>query len=108
MHASTNDARPAARPSARPRSEAIPVYGPLELEEEDEGPADGLTLEAAIDRLLDASYDLAIKRQDIPKARADILTAGLRNNPLLFASASNLPYQRYSPERRAPPTTTSP
>jgi cobalt-zinc-cadmium efflux system outer membrane protein len=99
MQASRNDARLRLGPLPTFRSEAIPLYGPLELQEEDEGPPDGLTLDAAIDRLVEASYDLAVKRQDIPKARADILTAGLRNNPLLFFSASNLPYQPYSPQR---------
>ena len=82
------------------RSEGLPVYGTLELPgEEDDGPADGLTLDAAIERLLAANSELAVKFQDIPKARADILTAGLRNNPILFVSASNLPYQPYSPQR---------
>ncbi len=82
------------------RSEGIPQYGVLELPgKEEEGPEDGLTLDAAIERLLAANYDLAIKYQDIPKARADILTAGLRNNPFLFVSASDLPYQNYSPQR---------
>jgi cobalt-zinc-cadmium efflux system outer membrane protein len=100
MQASRSDARLRLGPLPSPRSEALPVYGPLELQaEDDKGPEGGLTLEAAIERLLSASHDLAAKRQDIPKARADILTAGLRNNPFLFFSASNLPYQPYSPER---------
>ncbi len=78
----------------------IPLYGELELPaEEEEGPPDGLSLDAAIERLLAVNYTLAAKYQDIPKARADILTAGLRNNPFIFVSASNLPYQRYSPQR---------
>ncbi len=82
------------------RSAEIPLYGDLELPaEEEEGPADGLSLDAAIERLLTVNYTLAAKYQDIPKARADILTAGLRNNPFVFVSASNLPYQRYSPQR---------
>jgi cobalt-zinc-cadmium efflux system outer membrane protein len=89
--------------AALPRSsqKAGPVP-PVEAEE-GEGPEGGLTLEAAIERLLSASHDLAAKRQDIPKARADILTAGLRNNPVLFLSASQLPYQQYSPQRPGTP-----
>jgi cobalt-zinc-cadmium efflux system outer membrane protein len=82
------------------RSEGLPQYGVLELPaKEEEGPEDGLTLDAAIERLLAANYELAIKYQDIPKARADILTAGLRNNAFLFVSASDIPYQSYSPQR---------
>jgi cobalt-zinc-cadmium efflux system outer membrane protein len=95
-----NDTRLRLAPLPALRGERLPLYGALELPgEEDEGPDEGVTLDAAIERLLAANYDLAVKFQDIPKARADILTAGLRNNPFLFVSASNLPYQRYSPQR---------
>jgi cobalt-zinc-cadmium efflux system outer membrane protein len=80
----------------------LPPPSPVPAEE-DEGPEDGLTLDAAIERLLNASYDLAAKRQDLPKARADILTAGLRYNPVVFLSASQLPYQQYSPQRPGVP-----
>jgi cobalt-zinc-cadmium efflux system outer membrane protein len=98
--ASSDGARLRLTPLPTLRSEGIPVYGVLELPaEEDEGPADGLTVDAALERLLAANNDLAVKFQDIPKARADILTAGLRNNPFLFVSASDLPYQPYSPQR---------
>ena len=58
---------------------------------EDEGPADGLTLDLAIDRLVHANPDLGTKSQEIPKAQADTLTAGLRANPLILASADNVP-----------------
>lgn len=81
------------------RSVEIPLYGELELPGEEKEPAEGLALDDAIDRLLAANHNLAVKYQDIPKARAEILTAGLRNNPFLFVSASNLPYQPYSPQR---------
>ncbi|HVX62121.1 MAG TPA: TolC family protein, partial [Pirellulales bacterium] len=43
--------------------------------------------------------DLRAKRYEIPQARADVLTASLRANPLYFISASNVPYQAYSPDR---------
>jgi cobalt-zinc-cadmium efflux system outer membrane protein len=42
---------------------------------------------------------LRIKYQEIPKADADVLTAGLRGNPLVFASADEVPYGSYSPQR---------
>lgn len=78
----------------------LPNFGPLEIPALDEaGPADGLTLDGAINQLTQANYDLRSKFQEIPKAQADILSAGLRNNPLLFFSADTLPYGRYSPTR---------
>lgn len=81
------------------RSTEIPLFGELELPGEEGEPQQGLSLEDALNRLLAANPELAAKYQDIPKARADILTAGLRNNPFVFFSASNLPYQSYSPQR---------
>lgn len=82
------------------RVEAAPIYGPLDLpSREDEGPPNGLTLDAAIDRLVRTNYELRTKFQEIPKAQADILSAGLRLNPFLFASADALPYGSYSPQR---------
>jgi cobalt-zinc-cadmium efflux system outer membrane protein len=62
-------------------------------------PSDGLSLDDAIKLLLQSNYDLRIKFQDIPKARADILSAGLRNNPSVFFSADNIPYGNYSEQR---------
>jgi len=77
-----------------------PLYGSLDIPKaDDEGPADGLTLDMALDRLVRENHDLLTKFQEIPKADADILSAGLRNNPLIFASADNLPYGNYSPQR---------
>jgi cobalt-zinc-cadmium efflux system outer membrane protein len=66
---------------------------------EDDGPPDGLTLNGAIDQLLAANCDLAAKFQDIPKGRADVLTSGLRNDPVLFVSATTIPYGRFSEQR---------
>lgn len=77
-----------------------PLYGPLDLVVEgDEGPANGLTLDQAIDYLVHTNYDLLTKYQEIPKAQADILSAGLRLNPFVFASTDNIPYGNYSPQR---------
>ena len=53
----------------------------------------------AIDRLVHVSYNLRTKFQEIPQAQADILSAGLRANPLLFFSGNNVPYGNYSPQR---------
>jgi cobalt-zinc-cadmium efflux system outer membrane protein len=66
----------------------------------DDGPADGLTLDQAIDRLVHVSYTLRTKFQEIPQAEADILSAGLRANPLLFFSADSIPYGNFAPQRQ--------
>ena len=50
-------------------------------------------------RLSQVNYGLRTKFQEIPKAQADILSAGLRANPLVFASADGVPYGSYSPQR---------
>lgn len=75
--------------ASRPGQE-IPV-GP-----EDPGPPDGLTLDAAVDRLVARNLDLLALQFEIPKAEADILTAGLRSNPIIYADASLIPYGHYS------------
>ncbi len=66
---------------------------------DDEGPADGLTLDDAIRRLVDSNKDLRIKAMELPQADADILTAGLRDNPLIFYGSDQVPYGSYSPQR---------
>jgi cobalt-zinc-cadmium efflux system outer membrane protein len=80
---------------------AVPrLYGLLELPAgEWEGPARGLTLDQAITRLLSENPELRSKRYELPQARADVLTASQRANPLYFISANNLPYRPYSPGR---------
>jgi cobalt-zinc-cadmium efflux system outer membrane protein len=90
-------AAPAPRGIRAPASQPIssfPLYGPLALPSgpDEEGPPNGLTLDAAIERLVDANLDLRAKYHEIPKAEADILTAGLRANPLLFFDAQRVPY----------------
>ena len=88
-----------ARPATRP-GQALPIYGPLEVPGgTDDGPPDGLTLDMAIARLSQVNYGLRTKFQEIPKAQADILSAGLRANPLVFASTDGVPYGSYSPQR---------
>jgi cobalt-zinc-cadmium efflux system outer membrane protein len=79
----------------------LPTYGTLELPVEpvSEGPPDGLTLDMAIGRLLRANLDLLASHFEIPQAQADILTAGLRANPLLYADAQLVPYGEYSAAR---------
>src|SRR5262249_43512626 len=49
------------------------------------GPADGLTIDQAIDRVVRLNPELQAQAREISKARADVLTAGLRANPFIYA-----------------------
>lgn len=83
----------------------LPLYGPLALPERDEGgPPDGLTLDAAIERLVRENLELRAKALELPKAQADILTASLRANPVFYADAQQVPYGSYSEKRPGGPT----
>jgi outer membrane protein, heavy metal efflux system len=88
-------------PAARPL-----LYGSLELPADlaNEGPPDGLTLDRAIDRLVRQNLDLRAKELEIPQARADVLTASLRANPLFFADSQLVPYGANSVRRPDGPT----
>lgn len=82
-----------------PRPDLSSPASDVARETGDEGPAGGLTLDAAVERMLRANRDLRTKFLEIPQAEADILTAGLRDNPLLFYSSDGIPYGSYSPKR---------
>lgn len=89
------------RPIQRlPISPASP-FGALALPaaEDDEGPPDGLTLDQAIARLLRDNLDLRSKSFELPQADADILTAGLRANPILYSDVQCVPYGGFSRAR---------
>jgi cobalt-zinc-cadmium efflux system outer membrane protein len=77
------------------------IYGTLSLPTEvaTEGPPDGLTLDAAIDRMLAENLDLRAKFMEIPQAQADVLNAGLRANPIFYADGQLVPYGRYTRSR---------
>jgi cobalt-zinc-cadmium efflux system outer membrane protein len=77
------------------------MYGELDVpaSAEDLGPTDGLTLEAAIGELLQRNLGLNALRYEIPMARADVLTAGLRANPIFYADAQLVPYGTFSNAR---------
>lgn len=96
-----NDSIPDGRGSEESQDEPLPVPRRLDesMDEWEDGSADGLSLDAAIERLLSANPELAAQFQDIPKARADILTAGLHSDPVVFLTASPIPYGRYSAQR---------
>ena len=71
---------------------------------EDEGPADGLTLDQAIEILVRQSIDLRAKYLEIPQMRADVLTASLRANPILYADSQLVPYGTNSVRKPDGPT----
>jgi outer membrane protein, heavy metal efflux system len=79
----------------------VPKYGELELplQEEEEGPTDGLTLDAAINQLIKNNLNLLALKFEIPMADADILTASLRNNPIFYADTQLVPYGHFSNQR---------
>ena len=83
-------------------SASVPRYGDLDLPtdaDSEEGPANGLTIDVAIDRLLKANISLLALKFEIPMAEADILTASLRNNPIFYADSQLIPYGHYSNSR---------
>lgn len=87
-------------PTRVPAAPPAPLYGVLDLPlTTDEGPPSGITLDRAIERLVQENSDLRTRFQELSKAQADILSAGLRNNPFLFGNVGNVPYQRYSQQR---------
>ena len=94
---------PALSPITETPSLELPLYGSLDIpagaEASDEGPADGLTLDQAIDRMVHENLDLKSKFLEIPQAQADILTASLRANPVLYYDAQLIPYGSYSEQR---------
>jgi hypothetical protein len=105
--------RPTPPPLELP--EALPVPVPSESGDipslfldlalaDDPGPDDGLSLDAAIDRLLAANLDIRGLRQELTQADADIITAGLRTNPLVYMDSQMIPYGSFDQERPGGPT----
>jgi cobalt-zinc-cadmium efflux system outer membrane protein len=86
---------PVSAPQPAPVSPtSSPFAGTLDLpSQEDDGPPEGLTLEHAIDIALQRSLDLRQKFFEIPMARADILQASLRANPVFYQDGQLLQYK---------------
>jgi outer membrane protein, heavy metal efflux system len=97
----TTSAGPALAPVEELPALTMPVLGPLRIPDgtEDQGPADGLTLEVAIELLVRDNLDLRSKAVEIPMAEADVLTASLRANPVLFTDAQMVPYGNFTAAR---------
>ena len=94
-------AAPQPTPSPRP-----PFFGTLEVGRgpEDPGPANGLTIEQAVDLYIRNNPALRALALELPQARADVLTASLRANPILYADSQLIPYETYSRQRPGGPT----
>jgi cobalt-zinc-cadmium efflux system outer membrane protein len=58
-----------------------------------------MTLDDAIARAVRENSDLRAKFSEIPQARADVLNAGLRSNPVFYADGQIVPYGRYTKDR---------
>jgi len=71
---------------------------------DDEGPPEGLTLDDAIERMMAANLDIRAIRQELTQADADVLTAGLRTNPLIYMDSQFIPYGSFSDQRPGGPT----
>jgi outer membrane protein, heavy metal efflux system len=76
----------------------VPAYGELEIPPGgiNPGPPNGLTLDAAIEELIQQNLDLFALRLEIPMADADVLTANLRANPIFYADTQLIPYGHFS------------
>ena len=70
---------------------------------DDPGPPDGLTLDAAIERMMATNLDLNALKYELPQGEADILTAGLRANPILYMDTQFIPYGAYNNQRPVGP-----
>jgi cobalt-zinc-cadmium efflux system outer membrane protein len=97
--ATADNARPRLPFSSGPG--AGPGETPLTLGavSDDPGPPDGLTLDAAIERMMAANLDLNSLKYELPQADADVLTAGLRTNPIVYMDTQFIPYGAYSMQR---------
>ncbi len=95
---------PVRAPQPEPVSPSTtPFYGTLEIPAaRDDGPPEGLTLDRAIDITLERNLDLRSKFFEIPMARADMLQANLRSNPIFYQDGQLLQY-RGSPFSRSAP-----
>jgi outer membrane protein, heavy metal efflux system len=92
-----------AIPPVAPLTE-VPLYGTLELPSgPEDGPPDGLTFDQALEWMLRENLDLRARRIEIPSAKADVITAGLRGNPIFYADSQLNPYGAYSLKRQGGP-----
>src|SRR5205823_3383445 len=67
-------------------------------------PPNGLTLDQAIVHFVHENLNLRALFLELPQARADVLTASLRANPILYADAQLVPYGSFSTSKPSGPT----
>jgi len=89
---------------AAARATSAPIAAIDTAAVDDAGPADGLTLDAAIERMMAANLDVRAIRQELTQADADVLTAGLRTNPLIYLDTQFIPYGSFTGQRPGGPT----
>jgi outer membrane protein, heavy metal efflux system len=73
----------------KPRTAAPPPRSRIE------GPPTGITLAEAVQLLIQNNLELRARYSDISQADADVLTAGLRANPIVYADSNGVPYGSY-------------
>jgi len=71
---------------------------------DDQGPENGVTLDAAIERMMADNIDIRALRHELTQADADILTAGLRTNPLIYVDSQFIPYGSFTDATPGGPT----
>lgn len=96
--------QPPARFNVQPVQPATPVatYGSVETTGELErvvGPPGGMTLDQAIETMIKQNLAILALQYEIPMAEADVVTAGLRANPIFYADMQLIPYGNYSNAR---------
>ena len=75
---------------------AAPSSWSILFEVEDQGAPDGLSLDAAIQTLVRDSISLRARALEIPQAQADVLTAGMHANPIVYFDKQLIPYRPYN------------
>jgi len=76
----------------------IPLIDRPGLAAPSDGPPGGITLDEALELLLQNNLELRAQFSEVPQAEADVLTAGLRANPIVFIDAQQLPYGTFAPK----------
>ena len=95
---------PLPAPAVRPPGLALGTSALDQRLAEDPGPASGLTYDAALDRMMGWNLDIRALRHELTQADADILTAGLRTNPLVYVDSQFIPYRPFGTDNPGGPT----
>jgi outer membrane protein, heavy metal efflux system len=109
MPGGTYQGPPTRTAIAAPQPQPVPqppFYGTLDVGEgpEDQGPPNGLTLDQAIEMYVNQNLALRALALELPQAEADVITANLRANPILYGDSQLVPYEKFSRQRPGGPT----